>query len=575
MPWPELMTPLPVAPAYGEPATTSAQRPVLTDLFASLLETCLDAAPAQQPGAPLLHDELPQPPATVDSLAPIEMVEAEQEEAEAPADMWGGAIAPMPPPRVEIPLREAPENSTALPLPVAPSTPIIGEPERALAQAAVLRAPGDVFPTEPPRAARPIGDLAFAARLSDRSSEQGQRQLLAVLAAPESEARLAEISFGAKPDAPQGAQFPAQARTDATDRNDRAWQPAKVERAAVQLPATAVAGSNGTVSGIDRTGTTNRPAQPTEHLPPAGRGATPDREIGITTRPTGRTEHLPPVGQAVAPVRQPSQGPQSSTPEREGRNPRQPEAAPPATPDAAEEPARKVEAPTVVLPVKARPAATDEREKPLESSAPSRALPRSALPPGPQVVFAEHRATPMAPYRAPEFVATQPGVRMPWSTPADPPVNPTDSRPKPVHEFSLVVPSRAGETREHGQVQVRVVERAGEIKVAVHTPNTELAQSMREQLGDLVQRLERTGYHTETWQPGEAHPAGLRHSDLGSEKDTTSGRQGDPQGSPQHQSRQHRQQQQDRPRWFETLEAAGLGDVSFRPDRRSTHDLSQ
>ncbi|MBM3747504.1 MAG: hypothetical protein FJW34_17090 [Acidobacteria bacterium] len=276
----------------------------------------------------------------------------------------------------------------------------------------------------------------------------------------------------------------------------------------------------------------------------------------------------------AASVSERSPGPQFNTPQWDNRDPQQPEAVPPVKPDAEKQPARGAEASMIALPVKARPAATGKHQSLSESPTEPRGFPRPTLPLGPQVVLAEQRATPVAPYRAPEFVAAQPGARTPWSAPADLPVGPTELRPKPVHEFSLVVPPRSGETREHGQVQVRVVERAGEIKVAVHTPDTELAQSLREQLGELVQRLARTGYHTETWQPGEAHQAGLRQPDLGGEHDTPGGRQGDPQGSQQHQSRQHRQQHQDRPRWIETLEAAGLGDASSRPDHRSIHDLS-
>jgi hypothetical protein len=67
---------------------------------------------------------------------------------------------------------------------------------------------------------------------------------------------------------------------------------------------------------------------------------------------------------------------------------------------------------------------------------------------------------------------------------------------QPVREFSFRIGSRGLDP-----VNVRVVERNGALQVSVRTPDTELAGDMRRQLGDLVQRLERSGYRSETW-PG-------------------------------------------------------------------------
>jgi len=166
----------------------------------------------------------------------------------------------------------------------------------------------------------------------------------------------------------------------------------------------------------------------------------------------------------------------------------------------------------------------------------------------------------MAPYRTPEFVATQPGMRTPWRNLAELPAPHIEHPQGPVQELSVVVPARAGEDREAPQVQLRVVERAGEVRVAVHTPDVELSQALRERLGELVQRLEHTGYRTETWNPAETRLEGINRQELTAERESTGGRHShnDSQGSAQHHARQQRQRPQDQPHWVESLTAAGL-----------------
>jgi hypothetical protein len=52
---------------------------------------------------------------------------------------------------------------------------------------------------------------------------------------------------------------------------------------------------------------------------------------------------------------------------------------------------------------------------------------------------------------------------------------------------------------DEGRVQVHVAERAGEVRVAVHTPDANLAGALREELPQLTSRLEQSGFHAETW----------------------------------------------------------------------------
>jgi hypothetical protein len=56
---------------------------------------------------------------------------------------------------------------------------------------------------------------------------------------------------------------------------------------------------------------------------------------------------------------------------------------------------------------------------------------------------------------------------------------------------------------ENGQrVELRVIERAGDIHVTVRTPDAQLASAMHEQLPALSSKLEQGGIHSEFWRPG-------------------------------------------------------------------------
>jgi hypothetical protein len=47
-----------------------------------------------------------------------------------------------------------------------------------------------------------------------------------------------------------------------------------------------------------------------------------------------------------------------------------------------------------------------------------------------------------------------------------------------------------------------LMERGGEVHVAVSTPDTHLASTLREDLSALSSRLTESGFRTETWHPG-------------------------------------------------------------------------
>jgi hypothetical protein len=99
-------------------------------------------------------------------------------------------------------------------------------------------------------------------------------------------------------------------------------------------------------------------------------------------------------------------------------------------------------------------------------------------------------------------------------------------------------------TGGQGSVQVHLVQRGGEVQVAVHTPDAHLAGALREELPALSSKLEQSGFHAETWHgpaagPGDASRelfAGASRQDL---PDSPSGNR----DGRHHEQQQPRQQQ--------------------------------
>lgn len=90
-----------------------------------------------------------------------------------------------------------------------------------------------------------------------------------------------------------------------------------------------------------------------------------------------------------------------------------------------------------------------------------------------------------------------------------------------------------------GRVEVRVADRGGELKVAVHTPDERLASDLRDHLPSLSSRLEQSGLRAETWHAAAAGNADRLRPQTASSSDSPSpGGQDHPQG---------REQQEDNP----------------------------
>jgi hypothetical protein len=120
----------------------------------------------------------------------------------------------------------------------------------------------------------------------------------------------------------------------------------------------------------------------------------------------------------------------------------------------------------------------------------------------------------------------------------------------PARDISLRISGDANE-----RVELRVTDRAGEVRVAVRTGDSDLAGSLREHLPELVNRLERSGFAAETWRPAQAGSASFdqRSGQRGTEGEAFAGSQHGHPGEGKERGQQQ-QQQRDRARWVEEIE---------------------
>ena len=139
-----------------------------------------------------------------------------------------------------------------------------------------------------------------------------------------------------------------------------------------------------------------------------------------------------------------------------------------------------------------------------------------------------------------------------------------DDRPKaaqPVKQISLQLTPSSNASDQ--KVQVQLMHQAGELRVAVHTGDSDLAHGLRERLSDLVSRLQETGYHTETWRPVDSSAAlGAASEARSASGDTRDGDSQPQSGWSQQQSQEQQHEESDRPRWVQELELNMTGAAS-------------
>jgi len=170
------------------------------------------------------------------------------------------------------------------------------------------------------------------------------------------------------------------------------------------------------------------------------------------------------------------------------------------------------------------------------------------VPAGAGASFASYGQTP----------ENQPGPSLPEPEPANSappsPVEVPQAQPKPasipVKDISLQV-TQPGEQK----VEVRIVQQSGELRVAVHTGDSDLAHGLQQGLSDLVGRLQETGFRTEAWYPGGT---GVHSTPVVEARTNAGGSQnGDSQGNfggSRQQEGERRQNQSQRPEWVEELD---------------------
>ncbi len=133
--------------------------------------------------------------------------------------------------------------------------------------------------------------------------------------------------------------------------------------------------------------------------------------------------------------------------------------------------------------------------------------------------------------------------------------DPPATAPSGNHDITIRIPDSS---TDQGTA-VRFVERAGEVHVSVRTSDTEMAQTLRGGLNDLVNRLEDGGIRTQIWQPGADASTSQNNSQQPSaDPDGSNGRQYSSGSNSEQESKQ-----QNKPRWVEELEGS-IGNLNLK-----------
>jgi hypothetical protein len=110
-------------------------------------------------------------------------------------------------------------------------------------------------------------------------------------------------------------------------------------------------------------------------------------------------------------------------------------------------------------------------------------------------------------------------------------------------------------------VDVHITERAGQVQVAVRTPDASMQSSLREDLGTLVNSLRGAGYHADTLTPQQsalrAASADTSSQEDRERQDAHSGNPGGGSGSSSDRPQQQKQRDQRSKAWSEELEKQG------------------
>ncbi len=140
---------------------------------------------------------------------------------------------------------------------------------------------------------------------------------------------------------------------------------------------------------------------------------------------------------------------------------------------------------------------------------------------------------------APGLAAVPQPEQAPYSNPSDlkalksEPVAQTEKSAEPQLPTSMSRPQtidlKIG-SGDKGEVAVRVSQRAGDVQVTVRTADGDLAQSLKQHLPELSDRLVQNGVHGEIWQPVAAQASSRPGAASDSNSESSNGSDADPQG---------------------------------------------
>jgi hypothetical protein len=106
-------------------------------------------------------------------------------------------------------------------------------------------------------------------------------------------------------------------------------------------------------------------------------------------------------------------------------------------------------------------------------------------------------------------------------------------------------------------VDVHVLQRGEQVQVDVRTPDASIQTTLREDLGTLVNSLQRAGYRAEAFTPQQSAELRMSSSEMNSSEDRDRGEphSGDTgSGGPSDRQQQQKQRDQRSQAWFEELE---------------------
>lgn len=159
---------------------------------------------------------------------------------------------------------------------------------------------------------------------------------------------------------------------------------------------------------------------------------------------------------------------------------------------------------------------------------------------------------------------TNPEVSAAPATPSPTPPKPVEaawapqSQPKPaaapLKDISFQV-AQSGTQK----VEVRVVQQSGELRIAVRTPDSDLAHGLQQGLSDLVGRLQENGFRTEAWRPGGYTVQAAPAAESRSSQSSSQNRDSQSYSGSHQQEGERRQNQSNRPGWVEEMENSITG----------------